>query len=87
MNYTKVLCPACNEISDDQHWRCDNPQNDTIPFTDAPRTRSGRTRRARDLHAVLRTCVCGEEIDGDQIDEGIITCKQEGCETGLVSGF
>ncbi|PBK81700.1 hypothetical protein ARMGADRAFT_1020066 [Armillaria gallica] len=68
---------------DDQHWRCDNPQNDTIPFTDVPRTRSGRTRRARDLHAVLRTCVCSKEIDCDQIDEGVIACKQEGCETGL----
>ncbi|PBK92254.1 hypothetical protein ARMGADRAFT_1031145 [Armillaria gallica] len=58
---------------------------------DAPKTQSGWTQQARDLHAVLQTCVCGEEIDSNQIDKGIIACKQEGCETGLdgelVMGF
>ncbi|PBL04625.1 hypothetical protein ARMGADRAFT_1022991 [Armillaria gallica] len=59
------------------------PCNDTIPFIDAPRTQSGWTWHVRDLHAALWTHMCNEVIDGDWIDEGVIVCKQEGCETYL----
>jgi hypothetical protein len=58
------------------------------PFTlDGPATRIGRKRKARDLHAILEVCVCGQAVtDGEASSgEGVIRCRSVGCETGWVS--
>ena len=54
---------------------------------DGPVTRIGRKQRARDLHAILEGCVCGETVTERDIlnGEGVIQCKSVGCETEWVS--
>ena len=54
---------------------------------DGPVTRIGRKRKARDLHAILEGCVCGETVTDWEISngEGVIRCKSVGCETEWVS--
>jgi hypothetical protein len=54
---------------------------------DGPATRIGRKRKARDLHAILQGCVCGEVVTDMEVSNGehVIRCKSVGCETGWVS--
>jgi hypothetical protein len=53
----------------------------------APETRTGRKRKARDLHAMLAVCTCGEAVTEFEItrDENVIECRRAGCETIWVS--
>jgi hypothetical protein len=58
------------------------------PFTvEAPETRAGRKRKARDLHSILVVCTCGEAVSESEISQNrdIIRCRRAGCETGWVS--
>ena len=61
---------------------------DNHPFNlDGPATCIGRKRKARDLHAILEVCMCGQVVTDGEVSngEGIIRCKSVGCETGWVS--
>lgn len=58
------------------------------PFTvDAPKTRSGRIRRTRDLGNTSE-CTCGNVVSPEEISAavGVIECKRanRGCETKWV---
>lgn len=55
---------------------------------EAPKTRSGRVRCARDF-AMLSICTCGESITDEEVaaHQGIIQCKKAGCETKWVSTY
>ena len=62
--------------------------SDNHPFNlDGPATCIGRKRKARDLHAILEVCMCGQVVTDGEVSngKGIIRCKSVGCETGWVS--
>ena len=60
---------------------------DSYFTVDAPETRAGRKRKARDLHSILAVCTSGHAVSEDEIlqNSGIIMCRRAGCETGWVS--
>ena len=63
-----------------------NQSPETSLFTDAPKTRSGRVRRAQDF-ALLSECICGEVVSSEEVlaNLEVIQCKRAGCETKWVS--
>lgn len=59
--------------------------NSETEFTvNAPETRVGRKRKAKDLSTMLEVCTCGNKVEELERLEAI-QCKRAGCETGWVS--
>ena len=64
-----------------------DPTMDGQFTVDAPMTRVGRKRKARDLQSILVVCTCGQAVSESEISQNanVIKCKHAGCETGWVS--